>query len=115
MKVAVLNCFNTPLSIEERPIPEPHGDAVVVRVRAAGVCHTDLHIQDGFYSDLPLPRVLGHEIAGEVEGIGDVIVYASWGCGTCAYCRRGDEQLCPRAAEPGPSSTLINIFGTFLD
>ena len=49
----------------------------------------------------PLPRVLGHEIAGHVEGIGDVLVYPCWSDGTCAYCRRGLEQLCPAAAEPG--------------
>jgi len=49
----------------------------------------------------PLPRVLGHEIAGHVEGLGDVLVYPCWSDGTCEYCRRGLEQLCPAAAEPG--------------
>ncbi len=49
----------------------------------------------------PLPRVLGHEIAGHLEGVGDVLVYPCWSDGTCGYCRRGLEQLCPAAAEPG--------------
>jgi alcohol dehydrogenase, propanol-preferring len=45
--------------------------------------------------------VLGHEIAGEAAGLGPVLVFASWGCGRCAFCRQGEEQLCPDAAEPG--------------
>jgi alcohol dehydrogenase, propanol-preferring len=49
----------------------------------------------------PLPRVLGHEIAGHLEGTGNVLVYPSWSDGTCSYCRRGLQQLCPAAAEPG--------------
>jgi len=72
-----------------------------VRVRGAGVCHTDLHMIDGLWPELPLPRVLGHEIAGEADGIGPVLVYPCWGCGACELCRRGEEQLCPNAAEAG--------------
>jgi len=101
MKVAVLAAFGTPLQVEERPTPQPQKGQVLVRVRGAGVCHTDLHIIDGAYPHLPLPRVLGHEIAGTVEGFGDVLVYASWGEGTCAFCQRGEEQLCPAATEAG--------------
>ncbi len=72
-----------------------------MRVIGAGVCHTDLHIIGGRWPDMALPRVLGHEIAGEAEGIGPVLVYASWGCGSCAFCKRGEEQLCPDATEAG--------------
>lgn len=101
MKAAVLRKFRFPLVVEERPRPEPQGDEVLVRVKGAGVCHSDLHIVDGMYSDSPLPLVLGHEISGEAEGIGEVLVYASWGCRSCELCFQGDEQLCAKAAEPG--------------
>jgi propanol-preferring alcohol dehydrogenase len=101
VKAAVLHQFGAPLRLEERSAPGGTGEEVLVAVRAAGVCHTDLHIIDGHFPDLPLPRVLGHEIAGDAEGIGPVLVYASWGCGTCEWCRRGEENLCPQAAEPG--------------
>ena len=79
MKADRLHEFGKPLVLEEAPLPRVEGDEVLVRVHGAGVCHTDLHIADGSYWDLPLPRVLGHEISGFAEGIGDVLVYASWG------------------------------------
>ena len=101
MNAAVLRRVGAPLRLEDRPAPQPHGEEVLVRVRGAGVCRTDLHMIDGLIPGLPLPRVLGHEIAGEAEGLGPVLVYASWGDGTCRWCRRGEEQLCARAAEPG--------------
>jgi propanol-preferring alcohol dehydrogenase len=101
MKAAVLHRFGSLLALEELPDPRARGDEVLVRVRGAGVCHTDLHMIDGYWPDLPLPRVLGHEIAGEAEGIGPVLVYPCWGCGSCELCRRGEEQLCPEVAEVG--------------
>jgi propanol-preferring alcohol dehydrogenase len=101
MKAAVLHRFREPLRLEDVASPSASGDAVVVQVRAAGVCRTDLHIVDGRFPDLPLPRILGHEIAVHAPGVGDALVFASWGCGSCLFCRRGDEQLCPDAHEPG--------------
>ena len=101
MNAAVLRRVGVPLRLEDRPLPQPRGEEVLVRVRGAGVCHSDLHMIDGRIPGLPLPRVLGHEIAGVAEGLGAVLVYASWGDGTCRWCRRGEEQLCARAAEPG--------------
>jgi propanol-preferring alcohol dehydrogenase len=101
MRAAVLHAFGTPLRLEQRPMPEPEPGGLVLRVLSAGVCHTDLHMIDGAVSGLKLPLVLGHEIAGEAPGIGPVLVFASWGCGQCASCRQGEEQLCPDAAEPG--------------
>ena len=101
MNAAVLQRVGVPLRLEDRPLPQPRGEEVLVRVRGAGVCHSDLHMIDGRIPGLPLPRVLGHEIAGVAEGLGAVLVYASWGDGTCRWCRRGEEQLCARAAEPG--------------
>lgn len=101
MQVAVLRAFRHPLALEDWPTPEAEGDEVVVRVLSAGVCHSDVHMADGDLPSLPLPLVLGHEIAGYAEGFGNVLVFASWGCGDCELCRRGDEQLCLEAREPG--------------
>lgn len=101
MRAAVLQEFGSPLVLEERPDPEPRGDEVLVRVRGAGVCRSDLHIVDGLFPELPLPLVLGHEIAGEAPGIGEVLVYSAWGCGDCGFCRRREEQLCLRSVEAG--------------
>ena len=101
MKAAVLRKFCSPLTIEERPNPEPRGEEVLVRVKGAGVCRSDLHIIDGRHPNTSLPLILGHEISGEVEGLGDVLVYASWGCRSCDMCANGNEQLCSRATEAG--------------
>lgn len=96
MRAAVAHGFGAPLVIEDRPDPVPAGDAVVVRVAACGVCHSDLEVVDGRWSDFPFPRVLGHEIAGETDALGSVLVYGPWGCGACDFCARGEEQLCPQ-------------------
>ena len=100
MRAAVLHSLGRPLVFEDRQDLQPEGTERVVRVLAAGVCHSDLHMIDGVIGG-PLPRVLGHEIAGHLEGVGNVLVYPCWSDGTCEYCRRGLEQLCPAAAEPG--------------
>ena len=105
-----------PLRLMERPTPKPAGTEVLLKVIAAGVCHSDLHIWEGFYdigggkrlklSDrgVKLPLTMGHENVGEVVAvgpdatgvkIGDRRLVHPWlGCGECAVCRRGDEQLC---------------------
>ncbi len=101
MRVAVLRAFRHPLTLEDWPTPKTEGEEVPVRVLGAGVCHSDVHIADGDMPNLSLPLVLGHEIAGYAEGFGNVLVFASWGCGDCEFCRRGDEQLCLEAREPG--------------
>ncbi len=100
VRAAVLHSHGQPLVFEDRLDLQPAGTQRVVRVLAAGVCHSDLHMIDGVIGG-PLPRVLGHEVAGHLEGAGNVLVYPCWSDGTCAYCRRGLEQLCPAAAEPG--------------
>lgn len=101
MRAAVAHGFGAPLVIEERPDPVPTGWEVVVNVTACGVCHSDLEVIDGRWSDFPFPRVLGHEIAGESDAFGNVLVYGAWGCGTCEFCARGEEQLCPRRTIAG--------------
>ncbi|WP_329243517.1 zinc-dependent alcohol dehydrogenase family protein [Actinoallomurus sp. NBC_01490] len=98
-----------PIEAVTREIPEPGPEEVLVRVRACGVCRTDLHVAEG---DLVphLPRVTpGHEIVGEVVRQGHRFapgdrVGAAWlrhTCGMCAYCRRGAENLCPSSLYTG--------------
>jgi alcohol dehydrogenase, propanol-preferring len=92
MRAAVLHRFGEPLVLEERTDPRPCGEEVLMRVAGVGVCHSDLHIVAR--GDQQLPLVLGHEIAGESAGLGMVLVYPAWGCGTCTFCAEGEEQLC---------------------
>ena len=112
MKAALLNAPKTPLQIEDLPKPQPITGEVLLRVRACGVCRTDLHIADG---ELPLkkqPLIPGHQIVGIVEGGGTTQlpvgtrVGVSWMGGidgTCPYCRRGAENLCDAGwGSPGP-------------
>jgi len=112
-----------PLRLMERPTPKPAGTEVLLKVVAAGVCHSDLHIWEGYYdlgggkrlqlSDrgVKLPLTMGHENVGDVVAvgpdavgvkIGDRRLVHPWlGCGECAVCRRGDEQLCRTALSIG--------------
>jgi D-arabinose 1-dehydrogenase-like Zn-dependent alcohol dehydrogenase len=105
-----------PLRLAERPTPTPTGSEVLLKVVAAGVCHSDLHIWEGYYdlgggkrlklSDrgVKLPLTMGHENVGEVVAvgpeakgvkIGDRKLVQPWlGCGVCAMCRLGEEQMC---------------------
>ena len=112
-----------PLQRMERPTPKPVGSEVVLKVIAAGVCHSDLHIWDGYYDigggqklklldrGIKLPLTMGHENVGEViavgpgakgVAVGDVRLIHPWmGCGECAVCKRGDENLCLRPCSVG--------------
>jgi propanol-preferring alcohol dehydrogenase len=101
MQAAVLREFHGPLEVEDRPLPAGSGEAAVVKVTAVGVCHSDLHVVEGYFPSSPLPLVLGHEVAGEVEGIGNVLVYTPWGCGECRFCLEGEEMICPQGREAG--------------
>lgn len=105
-----------PLQAIERPTPEPVGTQVLLKVKAAGVCHSDIHIWDGYYElgggrrlqllerGIRLPLTMGHENVGEVVAVGpdakgvrvgDVRLAHPWmGCGECPVCRRGEENLC---------------------
>lgn len=103
MRAAILNEVNKPLVIEEIPMPAPKADEVLIKVRACGVCHTDLHVMKGEVK-FPLPCVLGHEISGTVASLGPGVSGLKEGqrvvctfimpCGTCYYCIRGQEDLC---------------------
>ena len=87
------------------PRRDPGAGEVLVRVTAAGVCHTELHFLSGLLDLGVAPLTLGHEIVGAVESVGPgvdagrvgerVIVYYYLGCGACRHCRVGNEQICP--------------------
>ncbi|NOT58923.1 MAG: zinc-dependent alcohol dehydrogenase [Acidobacteria bacterium] len=109
MKAAVLRTLAEPLTHEELPQPEPAADEVLIRVKACGVCHSDLHIALGEWSQLKgitkLPLIPGHEIAGVVESVGANVTnfkpgdrvgvpWLHYTCGTCEYCQSGRETLC---------------------
>ena len=108
---------NAPLERIDCPTPQPKGAEVLLRVTAAGVCHSDIHIWEGVYDlgsgdkltlkdrGISLPLTMGHEIAGEVVTTGPdatrmkagmaCIVFPWLGCGECPTCQRGEENLCP--------------------
>jgi propanol-preferring alcohol dehydrogenase len=82
-------------------VPQPSDGQVLVKVLACGVCHSDLHVVEGYFSSSPLPLVLGHEITGELEDGQRVMVYAPWGCGECRFCQATEEMICPDGREAG--------------
>jgi alcohol dehydrogenase, propanol-preferring len=111
MKAAVLHEFKQPLEFEEVTRPELGPSDVLIKVEACGVCHSDLHLADGDWSQLAAivkrPLILGHEIAGRViEKGGDVqdlqigdrvgVPWVHWTCGVCEFCREGNENLCAK-------------------
>jgi D-arabinose 1-dehydrogenase-like Zn-dependent alcohol dehydrogenase len=96
-----------PLVAVDKDLPVPQGSEVLVKVKAAGLCHTDLHLWDGHYDlgggkklmladrGIKPPLTLSHEIVGEVVGSGRTMLVHPWiGCGECAACRRGEENIC---------------------
>src|SRR5256884_3571086 len=109
MRAMVLVEPRRPLDLRELPDPRPQAGQVLLRVRACGVCRTDLHIGDGELPDPKLPLVPGHEIVGIVEeGAGRFargtrvgVPWLGWTCGVCVYCRSGRENLCELARFTG--------------
>lgn len=131
MKSYKLQAYGAPLACIEEPTPRPTGDQVLVRVSACGVCHSDVHLWQGFFdlgdgkkSDLSkihtLPHTLGHEVVGVIEALGDtasgfdvgesVVVYPWMGCDECAECKTGLEQFCAR-----PRNLGVHVDGGFAD
>jgi D-arabinose 1-dehydrogenase-like Zn-dependent alcohol dehydrogenase len=112
-----------PLQCNEYPTPQPKGSEVLLKILAAGVCHSDLHLSDGYFDlgggkklsvidrGMKLPVTLGHENVGEVVAVGpqaqgakvgDRRLVDPWmGCGECGVCKRGDEQLCTKPGSIG--------------
>jgi propanol-preferring alcohol dehydrogenase len=103
MRGMVFEGVGRPLRRTELPVPRPGAGQLLLRVRACGVCRTDLHLLDGEVEIADPPRVLGHQIIGTVEGDGRRVgvPWLGWTCGECAYCRSGRENLCPRARFTG--------------
>src|SRR5580658_4281242 len=117
MRRQSLVAYGQPLCETVAEPPVPQGSEVLVRIERCGVCHSDLHIQDGYFSlggdkkldvtaGRTLPFTLGHEIAGVIESAGAdaagavvgrrVAVYPWIGCGVCVACRAGEENLCDK-------------------
>ena len=104
MKAVRLVEVHHPLQMQDIPVPTVGENDVLVRIRAAGICHTDVHYRAGTSPVQPLPRTLGHEIAGVIEQIGNkvtnikvgdrVCVHYVLSCGGCHYCSTGNEQFC---------------------
>jgi len=95
-----------PLQLQNIPIPSVGEKDILVRVHAAGICHSDAHYRAGRSSMGPMPITLGHEIAGEAEFVGSqvstvkagerVCVHYNLSCGDCYYCTTGNEQFCDK-------------------
>jgi propanol-preferring alcohol dehydrogenase len=112
VRAAVLRETGKPLDLTEVPAPEPGAGQVLVRVRACGICRTDLHVVDGELVAPRLPLIPGHQIVGIVECVGDGvssvapgarvgIPWLGWSCGTCRFCATGRENLCEHARFTG--------------
>ncbi|MFC5677171.1 alcohol dehydrogenase catalytic domain-containing protein [Aeromicrobium endophyticum] len=92
--------------LRQVPVPVPGAEGVLLRVTAAGMCHSDLHVMDASAGQLPMepPFTLGHEVAGTVESVGElvdaawigrpVVVHGVWGCGRCRRCLNGRGNYC---------------------
>ena len=123
MKAARIVKLNEPLQVQELQTPTPKGTQILVKVQSVGVCHSDVHVWEGYYEGIggqPLkttdrgvkyPLTPGHEIAGIVEGLGEqvegfsknerVLIYPWIGEGLCPACRIGEENLCDKPKSLG--------------
>ena len=138
MKSFQVTDFKAPLQEVDQPTPQPAGTQVLIKVKAAGVCHSDLHIWEGGYDlghgrkplslkdrGVSLPRTMGHETVGEVLAfgpdakadykgdlkIGDIALVYPWlGCGKCEVCMAGDENMCLK-----PYSLGVHCDGGYAD
>ena len=125
MRAFAVKCLCEPLEAVDVPEPKPTGTEVVIEVTRCGVCHSDLHLQEGSYDlgggkklsltdrGVKLPLIMGHEVLGKLISkgpdapIGDdavgrtFLVYPWLGCGKCEICKRGEENYCPTATSIG--------------
>jgi propanol-preferring alcohol dehydrogenase len=112
MRAMQLDAPRQPLQFRDLPIPVPAPGQVLIRMRACGVCRTDLHVVDGDLTQGKLPIIPGHEIVGEVVELGPGttglasgqrvgVPWLGYTCGQCRYCRAGHENLCDRARFTG--------------
>src|SRR5271166_4195523 len=112
MKAMQLAHSGEPLYAVERPSRALTKGEIRIAVCACAVCRTDLHVVDGELPDPKLPVIPGHEIIGRVLELGEGVTgvalgqrvgvpWLGWACGTCAFCQRGQENLCPFARFTG--------------
>lgn len=123
MRAAVCEAFGKPLVLKEVPDPAVGPDEVLIRVKACGICHSDLHLVDGDWASwgTPLPIIPGHEVTGVVERMGETVrdlspgdpvgvPWMQYACGRCTACRSGAEMLC--AAQ---RSTGVTVHGGYAE
>ncbi|MGW1268504.1 zinc-dependent alcohol dehydrogenase family protein [Streptomyces sp. NPDC002491] len=111
MRAVVFERYGEPAEVREVPDPRPAPHGVVVRVEATGLCRSDWHGWMGHDPDIALPHVPGHELAGVVEQVGELVtrrrpgdrvtVPFVCGCGSCPSCAAGHHQVCERQTQPG--------------
>ncbi len=130
MKAAVLEQANQPMVIKDMPDPTMGVNDVLIKVRAAGVCHSDIHIADGILEAFglnPFPLIMGHEIVGEIEQVGAEVThvkpgdrvgaYWQFGCGHCLLpvLPSGKEQTCITNLTNGPRQAGITLPGGYAE
>ncbi len=111
MRAAIFEQFGQPLSIQNVPDPAPGEQGVVIQVMATGICRSDWHGWMGHDSDIRLPHVPGHELAGVIAAVGKgvrrwqagdrVTLPFVCGCGSCPQCISGNQQVCDHQFQPG--------------
>lgn len=112
MLAAILEATSRPLRLVQRPDPKPGPGQLLIRVKACGVCRTDLHVADGELPDPRLPLILGHQVVGTVletdAGVGGFskgdrvgVPWLGFSCGRCRFCQTGRENLCDAAGFTG--------------
>jgi alcohol dehydrogenase len=111
MKAAVIESFGQPITVQNVPDAQPEDDGVVIKVKATGLCRSDWHAWMGHDTDVVLPHVPGHELAGEVAAVGKNV--RNWkigdrvtlpfvcACGSCPQCLSGNQQVCDHQFQPG--------------
>ena len=124
MKALVLSAYKQ-LELADMPVPQPAEDELLVRIKACGICGSDVHGYDGSRGRRLPPIVMGHEAAGVVESVGsavsdfrpgDRVTFDSTvSCGQCFYCRRGQINLCDNREVVGVSTPTFKRMGAFAE
>ncbi len=111
MRAAVFEAFQSPLQLKDVADLKPHGDGAIIQVHACGICRSDWHAWMGHDSEVRLPHIPGHELAGTVLSVGSEV--CQWhtgdrvtapfccGCGACDECKRGNTHICDAYTQPG--------------